>query len=219
MRDLDIRGAGNMLGGEQSGFMAEIGFEMYQKILDEAIRELKRTDFKELFKEEIAKQDDFVQDCTIDTDLEILIPDEYVESNIERLSLYTRLDNCETPDDLEKMKEEMTDRFGPIPQQVEDLFITVRCRKLAVDLGFEKMSLKDDTLRCYFINRPESLYFESEVFNKILYYLQTQTTKARLKQTGKMFMLIAGPLKSMEEMHFFLSGLHQFCFSEANISV
>jgi transcription-repair coupling factor (superfamily II helicase) len=219
MRDLDIRGAGNLLGGEQSGFMAEIGFEMYQKILDEAIRELKRTDFKELFKEEIARQDDFVQDCTIDTDLEILIPDEYVESITERLSLYTRLDNCETEDDLENMEEEMADRFGPLPQQVEDLFITVRCRRFAVDLGFEKMSLKDDTLRCYFINKPESLYFESEVFNKILYYLQTQTNRARLKQTGKMFMLMAEPLKSMEEMHFFLASLHQFCFAETNISV
>ena len=100
MRDLDIRGAGNLLGGEQSGFMAEIGFEMYQKILDEAIRELKRTEFKELFKEEIAKQDDFVQDCTIDTDLEILIPDEYVENITERLYLYQRLANCETEEDL-----------------------------------------------------------------------------------------------------------------------
>ena len=115
MRDLDIRGAGNLLGGEQSGFMAEIGFEMYQKILDEAIKELKRTQFKELFKEEIAKQDDFVQDCTIDTDLEILIPDEYVESITERLSLYTRLDNSETEQELQQMKEEMIDRFGPIP--------------------------------------------------------------------------------------------------------
>lgn len=138
MRDLDIRGAGNMLGGEQSGFMAEIGFEMYQKILDEAIRELKRTEFKELFKEEIAKQDDFVQDCTIDTDLEILIPDDFVESITERLSLYQRLDNCETEDDLLVMRQELEDRFGALPQQVEDLFITVRCRKLAVDLGFEK---------------------------------------------------------------------------------
>src|ERR1044071_6745445 len=150
MRDLDIRGAGNLLGGEQSGFMAEIGFEMYQKILDEAIRELKRTEFKELFKEEIAKQDDFVQDCTIDTDLEILIPDDYVESITERLSLYTRLDNCENEEELEQMKEELKDRFGPIPQEVEDLFITVRCRKLAVDLGFEKMSLKDNVLRAFF---------------------------------------------------------------------
>lgn len=138
MRDLDIRGAGNLLGGEQSGFMAEIGFEMYQKILDEAIRELKRTDFKDLFKEEIARQDDFVQDCTIDTDLEILIPDEYVESIAERLSLYQRLDNAETEEELVAMKTELEDRFGNLPRPVEDLFITVRCRKLAVDLGFEK---------------------------------------------------------------------------------
>ena len=106
MRDLDIRGAGNLLGGEQSGFMAEIGFEMYQKILDEAIKELKRTQFKELFKEEIAKQDDFVQDCTIDTDLEILIPDEYVESITERFSLYTRLDNSETEQELQNERRD-----------------------------------------------------------------------------------------------------------------
>ncbi|MCC7524109.1 MAG: transcription-repair coupling factor, partial [Chitinophagaceae bacterium] len=132
MRDLDIRGAGNLLGGEQSGFMAEIGFEMYQKILDEAIRELKRTSFREVFKEEIQQQEDFVQDCTIDTDLEILIPDAYVESINERLSLYTRLDNCATEEDLQSFHTEMADRFGPIPPQVEDLFTTVRCRRLAV---------------------------------------------------------------------------------------
>ncbi|MBN8876384.1 MAG: transcription-repair coupling factor [Sphingobacteriales bacterium] len=212
MRDLDIRGAGNLLGGEQSGFMAEIGFEMYQKILEEAIKELKRTEFKELFKEEIAKQDDFVQDCTIDTDLEILIPDEYVESITERLSLYQRLDNSETEEELLEMREELTDRFGPIPSQVEDLFITVRCRKLAVDLGFEKMSLKDEVLRCHFINRPDSPYFESELFNKIIQYLQTGTNKAKLRQTGKLFLLVAQPVKDMEELHRFLSGMHRFAF-------
>src|SRR5258705_2794467 len=177
MRDLDIRGAGNLLGGEQSGFMAEIGFGMYQKILDEAIRELKRTDFKELFKEEITKQDDFVQDCTIDTDLEILIPDEYVESTTERLSLYQRLDDSETEEELQQMREELIDRFGPVPHQVEDLFITVRCRKLAVQLGFERMLLKDHSLKCYFINKPDSPYFESETFRSILSYLQTETNK------------------------------------------
>src|SRR4029077_13785529 len=138
---------GNMLGGEQSGFMAEIGFEMYQKVLDEAIRELKRTEFKELFKEEISKQDDFVQDCSIDTDLEILNPDDYVESITERLSLYSRLDNCETEKDLEDFHKEMLDRFGPIPSQVEDLFTTVRCRRIAVELGFEKMMLKNEVLK------------------------------------------------------------------------
>lgn len=210
MRDLDIRGAGNLLGGEQSGFMADIGFEMYQKILDEAIRELKRSDFKELFKEEIAKQDDFVHDCTIDTDLEILIPDDYVESITERLSLYQRLDNCETEEDLACMKQEIEDRFGPIPQPVSDLFITVRCRKLAVDLGFEKMSLKDNTLRCFFINRPDSPYYESATFDKIIRFLQTESNKARLKQTGRLFMLIGENMKSMEEVHSFLRQMHTY---------
>lgn len=213
MRDLDIRGAGNLLGGEQSGFMAEIGFEMYQKILDEAIRELKRTDFKELFKEEIARQDDFVQDCTIDTDLEILIPDEYVESITERLSLYQRLDNCETEEELLSMKTELEDRFGALPQQVEDLFITVRCRKLAVGLGFEKMSLKENTLRCFFINRPDSPYFESATFQKIMQFLQTETNKGRLKQTGKLFLLVATEMKDMDTLHRFLAAMHRYCFA------
>src|SRR6188508_217195 len=165
MRDLDIRGAGNMLGGEQSGFIAEIGFEMYQKILDEAIRELKRTEFKELFKTEIQQQDDFVTDCSIDTDLEILIPDSYVESITERLSLYSRLDNCETDKELREFHDEMADRFGPIPPEVEDLFITVRCRKIAVELGFEKVLLKDGVLKCFFVGNPDSPYFQSETFN------------------------------------------------------
>lgn len=213
MRDLDIRGAGDLLGGEQSGFMADIGFETYQKILDEAIRELKRTEFKEMFKEEITRQDDFVQDCTIDTDLEILIPDDYVESITERLSLYQRLDDSETEEDLERMKQELTDRFGPIPPQVEDLFITIRCRKLAVQLGFEKMSLKENILRCYFINRPDSPYFESDLFNHILQYLQTGTNKAKLKQTGRLFMLIVNPVIDMVEMLRFLAGLHRHCFA------
>jgi transcription-repair coupling factor (superfamily II helicase) len=215
MRDLDIRGAGNMLGGEQSGFMADIGFETYQKILDEAIRELKRTEFKELFKEEIARQDDFVSDCTIDTDLEILIPDDYVESIGERLSLYQRLDNCETEEELVAMQQEMDDRFGAIPQPVKDLFITVRCRKLAVDLGFEKMSLKMQTLRCFFINRPDSPYFESATFQKTLQFLQTETNKGKLKQTGRLFMLIANDVKTMEMMHGFLKTMHNFCFTPA----
>ena len=208
MRDLDIRGAGNLLGGEQSGFMAEIGFEMYQKILNEAIRELKRSDFKELFKDEIAKQDDFVQDCTIDTDLEILIPDDYVSSITERLSLYQRLDSCETEEELVDMHHEIADRFGPIPKPVEDLFVTVRCRKLAIELGFEKMSLKDQTLRCFFINRPDSPYFESATFHSILSYLQTETRQAHLKQTGRLFLLVVNEVSGMEILHRFLASLN-----------
>ena len=209
MRDLDIRGAGNMLGGEQSGFMAEIGFEVYQKILDEAIRELKRTQFKDLFKEEISKQDDFVQDCTIDTDLEILIPDDYVANITERLSLYSRLDNCENEEELLAMEQELADRFGALPPQVQELFITVRCRKLAVELGFERMILKNNSLKCYFINRPDSPYFESDVFNNILQYLQTGTHRARLKQVGKLFMIAVEPSKDMQDVYSFLIRMYK----------
>ena len=210
MRDLDIRGAGNMLGGEQSGFMVDIGFETYQKILDEAIKELKRTEFRELFKEEISKQEDYVQDCTIDTDLEILIPDSYVEAVTERLSLYTRLDNCNNEEELQEFHREMIDRFGPMPPQVDDLFDTVRIRKLAVSLGFEKMILKEDTLRCYFINRPDSPYFESDTFRLILEYLQKHTNKARLKQAGKNFLLVVDDMKSMADILGFLKRMAGF---------
>jgi len=210
MRDLDIRGAGNMLGGEQSGFMAEIGFEMYQKILDEAIKELKRTSFKELFKEEIAKQEDFVQDCTIDTDLEILIPDLYVESITERLSLYTRLDNCRDEQELREFEVELNDRFGPVPPQVAGLFDTVRCRQIAVELGFERLILKDDFLKCYFINNPSSLYYESATFRSILDFIQQGTNKARLKQTGKLFMLIVDGANTMELILAFLRRMKSF---------
>jgi transcription-repair coupling factor (superfamily II helicase) len=218
MRDLDIRGAGNLLGGEQSGFMAEIGFETYQKILEEAIRELKRTQFKELFKEEIAKQDDFVSDCTIDTDLEILIPDSYVENITERLSLYSRLDNCDTEEELKQMEEEFHDRFGPIPPEVQDLFITVRCRKLAVALGFEKLLLKNNNLKGFFINKPDSPYFESGTFNRILNYLQTGTNKARLKQTGRNFLLVAEPVATMNEAHSFLQRMHAAVALSENVN-
>jgi transcription-repair coupling factor (superfamily II helicase) len=209
MRDLDIRGAGNMLGGEQSGFIAEIGFEMYQKILDEAIRELKRTQFKELYKEEISQQDDFVSDCSIDTDLEILIPDNYVESITERLSLYTRLDNCDNEKELTEFHTAMMDRFGPIPAQVEDLFTTVRCRKLAVELGFEKLFLKDETLKCFFVNNPDSPYFQSEIFTGILQFLQKGTNKAKLKQVGKNGILIVQDIETMNDLHDFLKRMRE----------
>lgn len=219
MRDLDIRGAGNMLGGEQSGFMAEIGFEMYQKILDEAIRELKRTQFKELFKEEISRQDDYVQDCTIDTDLEILIPDDYVESITERLSLYSRLDNSENEEELQAMEQELADRFGSLPPQVQELFITVRSRKLAVELGFERMILKNDTLRCYFVNKPDSPYFESVTFNSILQYIQTGTNKARLKQVGKLFMIVVEPVRDMQDVFTFLQRMHAGVIRSENVEL
>jgi transcription-repair coupling factor (superfamily II helicase) len=210
MRDLDIRGAGNLLGGEQSGFIAEIGFEMYHKILDEAVKELKRNEFKDLYKEEIAAEDDYVTDCTIDTDFEILIPDNYVESIAERLTLYTRLDSCETDEALAAFYTEMQDRFGAIPQPVEDLFTTVKCRRLAVNIGFERMIVKNDILRCYFVSNPDSPYFQSNTFTRLLQFLQTETNKATLKQVGKNGILVVAAITSMNKMHQFLKAMHEF---------
>lgn len=205
MRDLDIRGAGNLLGGEQSGFIADIGFEMYQKILAEAIRELKRTDFKDVFAEELERKKDFVADCTIDTDLEILIPESYVDNITERLSLYTQLDDLEEEVELQKFAEELIDRFGPIPGQVQELLTTIHSRWLAKELGFEKLILKNKQLRLYFINDPDSAYFESPTFNHIMDYIQKSVNNARLKQVGKNFMLVVDNMKKMSDVFTFLN--------------
>ena len=207
MRDLDIRGAGNLLGGEQSGFIAEIGFEMYQKILGEAMRELKTTDFKDVFKDELDRKKDYVSDCTIDTDLEILIPDTYVTNITERLSLYTQLDDIENEEEMNKFALELQDRFGPVPPQVQDLFTTLRCRQVACELGFEKLILKNQQMRLYFVNNPDSPYFESDTFNHILRYIQTQTKNARLKHVGKNFLLVAEQMKKMKDVLHFLEGM------------
>ncbi len=209
MRDLDIRGAGNLLGGEQSGFITEIGFEMYQKILAEAMRELKTSDFKEVFAEELDRKKEYATDCTIDTDLEILIPDNYVTNITERLSLYTQLDDLETDEEIDKFAIEIQDRFGTIPTQVLELFTTLRCRKIACELGFEKLILKNQQMRLYFISNPESPYFESDTFNHILSYIQTKTIYAKLKQVGKNFMLVVDKMKKMQNVLDFLRGMEK----------
>lgn len=207
MRDLDIRGAGDLLGGEQSGFITDIGFETYQKILAEAIRELKSTDFKDVFAEELKRQEDFVHDFTMDTDLEILIPDNYVQNTAERLSLYTRLDNIEEEGLLKKMEEEISDRFGIMPLPVKNLFTAVRCRILAQKLGFERLMLKEKNLRLYFLSEPDSLYFETAKFHHILQYIQTQTNQATLKQKGKQFYLSVKNVKGIEIVYNFLKDM------------
>lgn len=206
MRDLDIRGSGNLLGGEQSGFITDIGFEMYHKILAEAMRELKSTDFKDLFADELAKKNDFVGDCTIDTDLEILIPDEYVENIGERLSIYTQMNQLETEAELAQFEIEMIDRFGPLPKQVKELFVALRCKRIARDLGFEKLILKNQQMRLYFIGNAKSSYYESDTFHHILQYIQTKTNNTKLKQKGTSVTLIVNGMKSMKDILFYLEG-------------
>ncbi len=181
MRDLDIRGAGNLLGGEQSGFISEIGFEMYHKILDEAIAELKETDFSELFKEE-NKNKPFVSDCQIDTDLEILLPTDYVNSVTERLVLYKELDSLGDEESLLKFEQKLRDRFGPLPQPAKELIATIRLRWLAEKLGVEKLILKNQRLIGYFVSNPTSHFYQSEVFSKILKFVQSQSKKCKLKE-------------------------------------
>ena len=198
MRDLDIRGAGNLLGGEQSGFITDLGFDTYHKILDDAIQELKETDFKDLFSKELEEKARFiVQDCIIETDLEILIPDEYVNNISERLQLYSRLDNIKDEDQLTEFADEIRDRFGPIPIPVKELINTVRLRWLGELLGFEKLTLKNESLRAYFITNNDN-YFSSEIFGKILSYVQKHPRQFKMKDVSGKAMLVIGQIKTVD---------------------
>lgn len=189
MRDLDIRGAGNLLGGEQSGFIAEIGMEVYQKILDEAVRELKETDFKDLYKEELDRTLEYTRDCAIETDLEMLIPDEYVKSNSERMLLYRDLNEVKDEAGLEKFKTQLADRFGKVPTQVLELFNAVRMKWIATHLGLERIILKNKQLRCYFIENQSATFYSSQTFSKILAYVQQYKTGMYLRETEKYLVL------------------------------
>jgi transcription-repair coupling factor (superfamily II helicase) len=186
MRDLDIRGAGDILGGEQSGFISEIGFDMYHKILDEAITELKENDFRELYYKE-DEEIEFVKECTIETDLELMIPDEYIINITERLSLYKELDNLETDEELTAFKTRLVDRFGEIPEPTVELINTIKLRRIAKHIGFEKMILKQQKLIAYFIANQDSPYFQSTEFTKLLQYLQFNPRLVRMKENkGKL---------------------------------
>jgi len=200
MRDLDIRGAGNLLGGEQSGFIADIGFETYQKILDEAIQELKETDFKDVFKEEIAQKGSYVRDVTIETDVEMLIPDEYVSNTQERLSLYTELNTIENEEGIAAFARRLEDRFGKLPHQVNALFDGLRLQWLCKKLGFERLILKGGKLRCYFLGDPQSSFFETAQFQKIMAFLQKhgRIMGISLKQTNKELILVQDDVRSLK---------------------
>ncbi len=180
MRDLDIRGSGNLLGAEQSGFIAEIGYEMYHKILDEAIHELKEDEFSGLFPDD--KPREFVSFTQVDTDLEVHIPDEYVTHIGERYNLYSELAKLENEEQLEAFKKELVDRFGPIPLQVHELLNTLRLQWYGKIIGFEKISFKKNILRCYFVSDKQSAYFESDNFGKVLTYAQQFPSLCNLKE-------------------------------------
>ena len=199
MRDMDIRGAGDILGGEQSGFISEIGYDTYHKILDEAIRELKETDFKDLFKDEITREENFVRDCTIDTDVEMHIPDEYVSSVAERLILYRELDELGDEAAIEKYRQRLTDRFGPVPVQVEELFDGIRLRKLAKQLGFEKIVQRRGIVKCFFLENQDSAFYHTETFTRIIGYIQHHPNKCALKQTEKNLILTLQSVRSLSE--------------------
>lgn len=180
MRDLDIRGSGNLLGAEQSGFIAEIGYEVYHQILDEAIQELKEDEFSGLFPED--KNREFVSFTHVDTDLEVHIPDEYVTNIAERYNLYSELSKLENEEQLEAFKQGLVDRFGPIPLEVHELFNTLRLQWYGKMIGFEKVSFKKNFLRGYFIADKESQYFESDRFGKVLDYAQANPNTCNLKE-------------------------------------
>ena len=182
MRDLDIRGAGNILGAEQSGFINDIGFETYHKILDEAILELKETEFQDIFDKEEEKT--YVTDCTIETDMEVRFPADYINSTQERVSLYSELDRTKTEEALMKFTDHLIDRFGPIPKQVNDLLNTVRLRWIAKDLGFEKILLRHHNMTAYFVSNQESRYFESATFQKVMQYIMSHPKRTAVKEAN-----------------------------------
>ncbi len=200
MRDLDIRGAGNLLGGEQSGFIADIGFETYQKILDEAIQELKETDFKDLFKEEIANKGSYVRDVTIETDVEMLIPAEYVTNTQERLNLYTELNSVENEEGVAAYSKRMEDRFGKLPKPVYALFDGLRLQWICKKIGFERLIFKGGKLRCYFLGDPQSSFYSTEHFQKVLAFLHKhgRVMGVSMKQTTKELILVQDDMRNLK---------------------
>lgn len=205
MQDLDIRGAGNLLGAEQSGFIADIGFETYHRILNEAIQELKHTEFREVFKDE--KEDSsraflnmkFGIDCQVDTDIQILFPDQYIQSTSERMLLYRELDNLESEEALVQFEAGLVDRFGKLPPESLELIEVVRLRRVAVELGMERIILKHQKMVCHFISDPKSIFYQSPTFTKVLQYVQTHHQSCRMKENNNKLTLTFEKVKSVKK--------------------
>lgn len=197
MQDLDIRGAGNLLGSEQSGFMEDLGYETYQKILSQAVTELKNEEFGELYQEEmnqgqVLTGDDFVDDCSVESDLEMYFPDTYVPGSSERMLLYRELDRIERDEDLAAYRQRLIDRFGVVPHEGEELMHVVSLRRLGKRLGCEKIILKQGTMQMQFVNNVQSPFYRSAMFSKVLNYATTHIQQCALKEkNNKRFLRIA----------------------------
>ena len=202
MKDLDIRGAGNMLGGEQSGFISEIGFEMYQKILNEALQELRETEFKTLFDERTTDNfNGFVNECVFESDFEVRLPDTYVNNVAERLSLYQALDNLKTEADLDNFRKELIDRFGPIPRAGKELLFSFQLRWLAQELGMERLLVKSGKLVASFISNPQSPFYETEAFTLLLHRINAMGNGYRLVQKDDKLRLVIEPILHIKDAY------------------
>ena len=190
MRDLDIRGAGNILGAEQSGFISEIGYDMYHKILNEAIEELKETDFADLFQQEADESKGYAKDCVIETDLEVLLPDDYVTSVSERLLLYKELNDLVTEEELDRYRERLVDRFGPIPEPAQQLVKTITLRRMAQQFGIEKLLLKQRRMLCHFSSNPDHPFYRSPHFAQLIRYAQSHADTVHLRETAERLTLV-----------------------------
>lgn len=198
MQDLDIRGAGNLLGAEQSGFMEDLGYETYQKILNQAVTELKNEEFQDIYAEEIAQGkeisgDEFVEDCALESDLEMYFPETYVPGSAERMFLYRELDNISDDDQLDAYRKRLEDRFGKMPKEGEQLLLVVPLRRIGKKLGCEKIILKQGRMQIQFVSNPESAYYKSQAFGRALNYISSHTRRCNLKEArGHRFMIVTG---------------------------
>ena len=214
LQDLDIRGAGNLLGAEQSGFIADLGYETYQKILKEAVRELKNDEFQDLFREQEAKEKGsgagptaestpmdasrYVDECTVETDLDLCFPDQFVPDGSERILLYRELDSMEREQDIQRFRDRLQDRFGQIPKQADELIRLVTLRRMGRELGIEKIYLKAGRMSLFFVANPDSPYYESEAFGAILAYAGQNPTTCRLREEGTKRSLLISDVPDVE---------------------
>ena len=197
MQDLDIRGAGNLLGSEQSGFMEDLGYETYQKILTQAVTELKNEEFGYIYREQMAageqlSGDDFVDDCSVESDLEMYFPDTYVPGSSERMLLYRQLDNIESDSDLQEYRRKLVDRFGKLPREGEELLQVVSLRRHGKRLGCERIILKQGNMSMQFVSNPDSAYYQSDTFGRVIDYVTHNVRRAGFRESkGKRFMHVA----------------------------